>query len=140
MTFELWLRKFHADDRADTFTGIFALEILIGILNEFVLTGIVVNDLSKSTLKACKVGSALDGGDVIRIGVDVLCERIIILDRYLNEALSASLGNVDRRLMKGLSVAVQILNEGDDTTIVMQDLIDRLFGTVIAQNNRDFSI
>ena len=106
MTFKLGLRKFNADDGSNTFSGVFTLEISVGILNVLILSGIVVNDLCQRALKACKVRTAFYCRDVIRVGIDVLGEGIVILDSDLYEAFSASLSDLDRRLVKRLSVAV----------------------------------
>ena len=106
MTFKLRLRKFHANDGADTFSGILALEVSVRVFNVLILSGIVVNYLCESTLKAGQVGTALNCCDVIRVGIDVLRKGIVILDSDLNEAFSASLGDIDRWLVKRLSVAV----------------------------------
>ena len=84
--------------------------------------------------------TALSRGDVIRICIDSLLIGIVILHGDLYEAVIHLSSHVDRSRIDLLLMAVKILNECDDTAVIMEMYILRLIASVIVKIYGNFAV
>ena len=84
--------------------------------------------------------SSFNGGDIIRIGIDIFRERIVVLDRYFDKTVAGTRRDVYRRLMKSFAVAIEVFDKGDNSSVIMKLLDHRFFFAKICQKNGYFAI
>ena len=70
LAFELWIAKFHGDDRGEALANIVSFEVVVLVLEDIHPLGGIVYHQGKGGTKSRKVRSALVGVDVVRERID----------------------------------------------------------------------
>ena len=71
--------------------------------------------------------------DIVCVRVYGLLIGIVVLQSDLYEAVSLLCSKIDGRYIDGLLMSVEILNERDNSSVIMQMLLNGLFASVICK-------
>ena len=89
---------------------------------------------------ALDICTAFRCGDIVSVCIYSLLIGVIVLESDLYEVISLLCSKVDRRCIDSFLMSVQILNEGDDTAVIMEVLLDRFSASVISKIDRNFLV
>jgi len=120
LTLELRPRNLHADDRRQAFADVVAADAFLQIFREVVFPCVEVDRSRQRRPEARQVRPAFMRVDVVGEGIDRLGVAVIPLQRdfYVN-AVALAL-HVNRLLVDGCLVLVQVLDERDDAAVVLE--------------------
>ena len=126
LALELRLRHLHAHDDRETFAHVVAGEVVL-LLDELVVGAVLVDGARESRAEAGEVRAALDGVDVVAVGlldgrirIGVL-QRDLGCDRHAGGVRLLALEVDDRR--KRLLVHVEVRDELVDAALVVERLL-----------------
>ena len=117
LAFELRLGHLHGDDGGQAFAEVFRREVALELGEEVVLLGIVLQGTGQAHLEALQVRAALDGVDVVDVGVDPLAEALVVLE-----------GDVDGDHLVGIHGD----GIGDELGLACVQVVDELAEAVLA--------
>ena len=120
LTLELRLGELHRDDRGEPLAHVFALEVLLLLLQEVHAARVLVQRARERRLEAGEVRAALVRVDVVRERVDRLDVLRVPLHRHLDLALLALALEVDDVLVDRILVLVDVGTELADPALVVE--------------------
>ena len=126
LPFELRPRNLDADDGRQPFADVVAADAFLQILREVVLPGVEIDRARQRRAEAREVRAALVRVDVVGEGVDRFRVAVVPLQRDLGVDAVAIALHVDRLLVDGGLVLVQVLDERDDAAVVLELVALRL--------------
>ena len=139
LALELRLWNLDADDDRETFAHVVASKIVL-LLDELVVRTVLVDRRSESAAETGEMRAALDGVDVVAVGLLERRVAVGILEGYLG------LNHAGRSLFRALEVddgrerllvLVEILDELVYAAIVVESLFVMRIALVVAKVNRD---
>src|SRR6476620_6496233 len=130
LSLELRLGELHRDDRGQSFTDVFARERLV-VLQEAVLLAVVVDRAGQRRLEAGKMRAAIARVDVVRECVRRLAIAVVVLKRDLDHARRRVPEDIERPVVNGSTVPVDVAHERDDTALEVEGHL--LIITLVAQ-------
>ncbi len=137
---ELRVPQLHRDDRGESFADVFALEVLVLLLEVALLAGVAVHHVGERLLEALLVHPAFGRRDVVGERVDALVVAVVPLHRDLD--LAAGVGVTDRhdRVEDRLSRSVEVHDEVDDAAVVLEDLFEWFVGPLVAEDDLETTV
>ena len=97
--------------------------------------GVLVHHVREGLLEALFVHPAFGGGDVVRERVEAFVEARVPLQRDLDLAAVVRVADVDDRREQRLLRRVQVRDEVDDAAVVLEDLLGRFVGALVAEDD-----
>jgi hypothetical protein len=122
LPFELRVAQLDAHDRRQALADVVAGQRLVVLLEQLVGVRVVVDRAGQGRLEADQVRAALARVDVVREGIHVLGVAVVVLEGHFEHDAALLYFNEDRLVERRLG-AVQMLHEGDDAALVLEDLL-----------------
>ena len=119
LRFELRVGVLDGDDGGQALARVVAGEVRVGILEQAVLAGVVVDHARQRGAQAGQVRAAVDGVDRVGEGVDRLGVGIGVLDGGLDADALDLLLDIDHGV-QGLAVAVEVADEGGEAAFEVE--------------------
>ena len=124
LALELGLRKFHADDGGKALTGVLTRKIRLVVLDELLLSAVVVDYPGDRASEAGYVASTVYGVYAVGKGLHQLREAVVVLKRGLDDGPVYLLLYVDRIDVHDAPILIQASHEAGDATLkVVCDLV-----------------
>ncbi len=111
LAFKLRVWVFDADNCRKAFPCVVTREVRVGILEQAVLTGIIVDCAGQRDAQPGQVGAAIDGVDGVGKGVHGFRVGIGVLDSHFHAYIIDFLFHV-HHIMEGVAIAVEVFNKG----------------------------
>ncbi len=120
LPFELRPRNLHADDRRKPFSDVVAADTLLQVLRKIVLARVEVHRASKGRAESREVRAPLVRIDVVGEQIDRFRVPVVPLQGDFGVDAVLLTSHVDRLVVDGDLVLVQVLDERDDATFVLE--------------------
>ena len=120
LALELRVRDLDADDRGQPLADVVAADALLQVLGQVVLRRVAVDRARQRRAEAGQVRAAFVRVDVVRERVDRFRVAVVPLQRDLGVDAVLLAAHVDRLLVDGGLVLVQVLDERDDAALVVE--------------------
>ena len=114
------MRNLDADHRGQTLADVVAGNALLQVFGEIVFRGVKIDGPGERRAEPGEMGSALVRVDVVGKCVDGLGVAVVPLQRHLGIDAVLLAAHVNRFLVDGGLVLVQVSDEGDDAALVME--------------------
>ena len=141
LSLELRLLHLHRYDSRKTLAEVVAVDVELQLGEHARILGVLLERTGQRTAEARQVRTALDGVDVIYIGVYVLRERIVVLHGHLHRdavLLGVEVDDLldDRRAARGVEVLDELLESLLRVEVVLAGLA-LLVGTLVVEVQAD---
>ena len=124
LALELGFSQLDRYDGCQAFAGVLAGEVGLFLLDEGVLACVVVERPGESGAESGHVGPALGGVDAVGERQDGLGVAVVVLDSGFDEDVFVFLLVVERGLVDGLPVPVDVLDQVGDTAVEVEGAFD----------------
>ena len=137
LTLELGILDLDTDYSCHTFPDIFAGKIRLAVLEKFIISRIIIECLGDCSPEALYMHAAFRSNDVVDESVGIFLKSVVVLHGNFNVYVIPGALTVNDLVIEGRGRPVQILNELDNSALVVERLLPLFLFPEVRERNSE---